>query len=238
MDIVHYSVLKEEVYSFLEPGKDDRLLIDCTLGEGGHSELFLSRCPWINLVGLDADDKICITYLEKAIDIIKKNKKLKVVYCEAVQFGNVNKKWMLPKFSYKRLLVKNMIFCSALFRKKDYEMVGGYTNGILFEDWDLWLKIINNDNQVYQIPETLFYYRKHNNNSLMDILAKKDDIYNKSLDVIFKKNQNSFLKDVGNPFDIEQQRRELLLKLNSNKYLFFDKISNTIIFKIIYKFFK
>lgn len=58
MDIVHYSVLKEEVYSFLKPEDKDRLMIDCTQGEGGHSELFLSRCPWINIVGLDADEKI------------------------------------------------------------------------------------------------------------------------------------------------------------------------------------
>ena len=58
MDIAHYSVLKEEVYSYLEPGKDDRLFIDCTQGEGGHSELFLSRCPWINVVGIDADEAI------------------------------------------------------------------------------------------------------------------------------------------------------------------------------------
>ena len=58
MDIAHYSVLKEEVYSYLEPSEEDRLLIDCTQGEGGHSELFLSRCPWINVAGLDADENI------------------------------------------------------------------------------------------------------------------------------------------------------------------------------------
>ena len=58
MDIVHYSVLKEEVYSYLQPGDEDRLMIDCTLGEGGHSELFLSRCPQLNMVGLDADKNI------------------------------------------------------------------------------------------------------------------------------------------------------------------------------------
>ncbi len=58
MDIVHYSVLKEEVFSYLKPADEDRLMIDCTLGEGGHSELFLSRCPGLNLVGLDADGNI------------------------------------------------------------------------------------------------------------------------------------------------------------------------------------
>ncbi|HAK46705.1 MAG TPA: 16S rRNA (cytosine(1402)-N(4))-methyltransferase [Spirochaeta sp.] len=70
MDIVHYSVLKEEVYSYLKPEADDRLMVDCTLGEGGHSELFLSRCPWLNLIGLDADKKI-MSVAEKRLEPFK-----------------------------------------------------------------------------------------------------------------------------------------------------------------------
>ena len=58
MDIVHRSVMEEEVFSYLKPEADDKLLIDCTLGEGGHTELFLSRCPWLKAVGLDADSEI------------------------------------------------------------------------------------------------------------------------------------------------------------------------------------
>jgi 16S rRNA (cytosine1402-N4)-methyltransferase len=58
MDIVHYSVMKEEVYKYLEPGEDDSLFVDCTLGEGGHTEMFLSRCPHLHTIGLDADEKI------------------------------------------------------------------------------------------------------------------------------------------------------------------------------------
>ena len=55
MDIVHYSVMREEAFSLLDPQESDSLFIDCTLGEGGHSEYFLSRCEWLNGIGLDAD---------------------------------------------------------------------------------------------------------------------------------------------------------------------------------------
>lgn len=58
MDIVHYSVLKEEVFEYLKPQKEGEFLIDGTMGEGGHSEMFLSRCPDITLLGLDADPVI------------------------------------------------------------------------------------------------------------------------------------------------------------------------------------
>ncbi len=58
MDIVHTSVMPEEVFAYLSPVCEKGLLIDCTLGEGGHSELFLSRLPELRLVGLDADERI------------------------------------------------------------------------------------------------------------------------------------------------------------------------------------
>jgi len=58
MEIIHYSVLKEEVCDFLKPDTPDQLLIDGTMGEGGHSEMFLSRFPDLNIIGLDADREI------------------------------------------------------------------------------------------------------------------------------------------------------------------------------------
>ncbi len=58
MDIVHRPVLKDEVLEFLVPPKADALFIDCTVGEGGHSESFLKRYPELKLVGLDADKGI------------------------------------------------------------------------------------------------------------------------------------------------------------------------------------
>jgi 16S rRNA (cytosine1402-N4)-methyltransferase len=47
-----------EVLSFLVPQRDDALMLDCTLGEGGHAEAFLARYPGISCVGIDADPAI------------------------------------------------------------------------------------------------------------------------------------------------------------------------------------
>jgi 16S rRNA (cytosine1402-N4)-methyltransferase len=58
MEIVHYSVLKEEVCDYLKPDATDQLLIDGTMGEGGHSQMFLSRFSDLNVIGLDADREI------------------------------------------------------------------------------------------------------------------------------------------------------------------------------------
>jgi len=62
MQYVHYSVMQNEVLSFLNPGDKEDLLVDCTLGEGGHSNLFLQRYPKLHVIGLDRDCRI----MEKA----------------------------------------------------------------------------------------------------------------------------------------------------------------------------
>lgn len=58
MDIVHHSVLKNEVVEYLKPNPGVRLFVDATLGEGGHSEIFLKKFPDLKLLCLEADPRI------------------------------------------------------------------------------------------------------------------------------------------------------------------------------------
>jgi 16S rRNA (cytosine1402-N4)-methyltransferase len=58
MEIVHTPVLPEETIQFLGPRGAGELMIDATLGEGGHSYAFLSRFPDLHIIGIDADSEI------------------------------------------------------------------------------------------------------------------------------------------------------------------------------------
>ncbi len=61
MEIVHTPVLLQECLDYLAPEKEygnDVLMIDSTLGEGGHSNAFLSKYPQLHIIGLDADKTI------------------------------------------------------------------------------------------------------------------------------------------------------------------------------------
>jgi 16S rRNA (cytosine1402-N4)-methyltransferase len=51
-------VLLDEVFSFLVPRRPDSLMLDCTLGEGGHAAAFLDRYPDLRYIGLDTDPVI------------------------------------------------------------------------------------------------------------------------------------------------------------------------------------
>jgi 16S rRNA (cytosine1402-N4)-methyltransferase len=56
--IVHQSVLLDETLTLLVPPADDGVMIDATLGEGGHAEAFLLHYPRLFLIGVDADAAI------------------------------------------------------------------------------------------------------------------------------------------------------------------------------------
>ena len=62
MDAVHQPVLLQEALDLMAPGRGGALLIDGTLGEGGHSAGFLQSFPDLTVVGLDAD----ATMIERA----------------------------------------------------------------------------------------------------------------------------------------------------------------------------
>ena len=115
------------------------------------------------ILPLDADDKIAPTYLEKAFNVLEQNISVGIVYCKANLFGIQTGEWDLKPYSLKEILNGNCIFVSACFRKSDWEHVGGFNNNMIhsLEDWDFWLSLIEKGIEVYQIPETLFFYRKH-----------------------------------------------------------------------------
>jgi 16S rRNA (cytosine1402-N4)-methyltransferase len=56
---VHTSVLLREVLDYLAPQPDaDVLLLDGTIGEGGHTEAFLEKHPRLRVIGVDRDREI------------------------------------------------------------------------------------------------------------------------------------------------------------------------------------
>ncbi|MCR4822722.1 MAG: 16S rRNA (cytosine(1402)-N(4))-methyltransferase RsmH [Treponema sp.] len=62
MEIVHTPVLLEECLAYLspegEPFEKNAFMIDSTLGEGGHSNAFLSKFSNLHILGLDRDKNI------------------------------------------------------------------------------------------------------------------------------------------------------------------------------------
>jgi len=59
--IIHEPVLLQEVLELLVPPGGEALMVDATLGQGGHSEAFLLKYPDLSIIGVDADPSILET---------------------------------------------------------------------------------------------------------------------------------------------------------------------------------
>lgn len=161
------------------------------------------------ILPLDSDDIIHATYIEKGIEVFKKMPHLKLVYGKAEKFGNENGAWNVPPFKYSLFLIYNMVYNSSIFKRSDFDKVGGYTADNKFEDWDLWLKLINSDKDVYQIQEVMYYYRTHKGDSITTMLDKDKEMYLCSMNDLFKNHIDKYFEYIGNPIDIERERRRL-----------------------------
>lgn len=117
------------------------------------------------ILPLDADDKIAPNYISLAVQSFQEDVSLKVVYCKAEKFGVEAGLWQLPPFSIYDLCRFNMIFCSAIFKRKDWELVGGYDVTMIYglEDWEFWIAVLKNGGNVKCLDLIGFYYRIRKN---------------------------------------------------------------------------
>jgi glycosyltransferase involved in cell wall biosynthesis len=120
------------------------------------------------IVCLDADDLIKQSYCSSCLSVMKARPEVGFVYPTTRVFGNENKLWSNMKFSCLHLLVDNYIPCAAMFRRKVWEEVGGFAEGLKdgYEDWDFWLAAVEKGWRGYHIPEALYWYRKHGQSML------------------------------------------------------------------------
>ncbi|MHB9139174.1 MAG: glycosyltransferase family 2 protein [Victivallaceae bacterium] len=138
------------------------------------------------ILPLDADDLIGAEYLSSAVVALEQDSTLKLVYCRVEFFGEKCGEWALPEYSPSGLLAGNMIFNTALFRRSDFDLAGGYDESFRngHEDWDFWLSLLLPDGKVLQLPEILFYYRirhasRQNSMSREKVIADGFKIYEK-----------------------------------------------------------
>jgi glycosyltransferase involved in cell wall biosynthesis len=146
------------------------------------------------IVALDSDDIIHPDYISKCVEKIEKTD-YRIVYTRALLFGHKHGMWMLPKFTMKKMLQGNIIYCSAMFYREDWVKVGGYDEKLRsgLEDWDFWLSILasskENTNIVFRLNKPMFYYRIRNNSMLRKIdLDKKKKI----VEYIYEKHKQLF----------------------------------------------
>lgn len=113
------------------------------------------------ILPLDSDDKIASDYISLAVAILESKPNVKVVYGRAEYFGKRKGEWVLEEYSFEKLLGTNLIYCSGVYRRSDYDQTKGYNQNMKFgfEDWDFWISLLEDGGDVYQIDRVMFFYR-------------------------------------------------------------------------------
>lgn len=131
------------------------------------------------ILPLDADDTISPGYLEAAMKRFSEVPETKLVYCKADFFGALTGPWKLPPYQWERFIRVNCIFCSCVYRRADFDRVGGYDETLRqgLEDWNFLLSLLQPEDIVYQIPQVFFHYRRRSESMSIISLEKEQELY-------------------------------------------------------------
>lgn len=113
------------------------------------------------ILPLDGDDRIGRGYLEQGAALLDRHPEAGFVYCLARLFGAKRGMFYLNGATLPEMLLDSRVFCSAMYRKQDWEAAGGYNTNMRqgLEDWDFWLSLLELGKTPLLIPEVLFHYR-------------------------------------------------------------------------------
>lgn len=144
------------------------------------------------ILPLDSDDLLGENYVSEAVAVFQKKPETTLVYCDAEFIGIRKGKFKLKKYNYKDLVVKNSIFCTAMYKKSDFLSTNGYDANLKLglEDWEFWIQLLNENSIVTKINKVHFYYRikEESRNTIHDNKVKLHAIH----DYIFNKHKDLY----------------------------------------------
>ncbi len=131
------------------------------------------------IVPLDADDKLAPKGLELFYNALQSLADQPCVAHGTIQyFGTDNNFWHARRFKSHHLLRRGHVPSCSMFHRSVWELQGGYRLNVPgYEDWDFWIGALEIGAEFVPISEVVMYYRKTENDSLIDKAVLKHEWY-------------------------------------------------------------
>ena len=187
----------KQVLKEIEP-KITKLIIQENHGQGRARNVGISASKGEYIITLDSDDFFEPTFTQKAVSILTENNNIKLVTCYSnLIFENGTISVYKPSGGeLKNILFRNIAMGSVMFRKDDWQSVSGYDeemrNG--FEDWEFYIRLLNNSGKAHVVKEALFNYRKRLISTTSQANKKKHEI----LKYIYIKHKGLYINNYDN----------------------------------------
>lgn len=171
----------------------------------------ISKAGGVYILPVDADNRISKELIHSAVDILESDPEVKVVCPRAEFFGDRSGEWVLPPFSLSLLARKNMMDTCAVYRKSEWERIGGYCAEIVArEDWEFWISMLKDGGKVVKLPEIgLFYRVREQSKRVTDRLLKKHVI-----DVLNRRHPDFFERELGGPLRYQRSWSRLINRIS------------------------
>lgn len=121
------------------------------------------------IVPLDADDRLHPTFVARTLPLLRAREDIVGVYTDSETFGCETNRYSAGDFDLPKALAMQTFGCSILYRRRDFDRVGGYFGGVQYsEEWDFLLSLLELGMPLAYVPEPLFYYRQHAEETMTD----------------------------------------------------------------------
>lgn len=112
------------------------------------------------LLFLDADDELSPFYIEETLKEMTGD--TQVVYTDMQFIGDQTGVVGMPEPTLENMLGWQCVpSVCALVDVRAFNIVGGFDNGEIFEDWGFWLRMMHKGFTFKKVSKPLFKYRKH-----------------------------------------------------------------------------
>jgi glycosyltransferase involved in cell wall biosynthesis len=169
----------------------------------------IKKALGVFILPLDADDKISETYIEECVNRLEQGDGVKLVYGKANFFGTKQGRWALAPYHYQKLQTRNIIHCTAMYRKSDWDLLGGYDEKMKagLEDWDFWLRLLGESDIVISLESITFFYRIKEHSMVKELnadRARTQEVYN----YLYQKHKEKINRVIGSPIQLMIDREE------------------------------
>ena len=111
------------------------------------------------VVCLDADDELMPGFLRAGVEALERNPWAAFAYGDQQNFGGDDRFERHPPYDAQMLRRFNYILATAVMRRSAWEDVGGFADGIGYEDWDFWLTLSEHGHVGVHVPELVLHRR-------------------------------------------------------------------------------
>jgi glycosyltransferase involved in cell wall biosynthesis/GT2 family glycosyltransferase/Tfp pilus assembly protein PilF/predicted SAM-dependent methyltransferase len=126
---------------------------------------------------LDSDDAILPEMLARLVSALDAHPEADLAACDIANFGMDNRVDVIGTLG-RHVLKDNCLPCCTLFRRKVWEVAGGYNPNMRwgYEDWDFWVSCYEHGFRSVRVPQAMFRYRVKTLSRTTDALRNDEEL--------------------------------------------------------------